>query len=80
MWQFCAWQGINTKNFSSVTCDSTKGASGGPLYKIKAGNKRIIYGVWSAYVRPHNVATRITSGKWNEICQYVQRDTPDHCS
>jgi len=90
-YQYCAyseWDGDHQQ--VTYECDTFGGASGSPVYKPISGKGNVIYAIhtngacYDARGRfQHdgvcNLATRITKSKYNAICWYLNRDTPNRC-
>ena len=90
--QYCAyseWDGDHQQ--VTYECDTSGGASGSPVYKPISGLGNVIYAIHTngaCYdAQGHfqhdgvcNMATRITKSKFNTICGYLSRDTPNRCS
>jgi len=81
-YEYCVYDRWYDNRFETIKCSLVTGSSGGGVYRyITSPRGRVIYGVISSYLasRDVNMATRITSGKFNEICRYVEVEDPDIC-
>jgi len=89
--QYCPyseWDGDHQQ--VTYECDTYGGASGSPVYRYRSGYGQIVYAIHTngacfdsngqyQSVNVCNLATRITSSKFNAICGWVEIDTPNHC-
>jgi len=71
MFQSCVWSGWELDRQTTSECDTYRGASGAPIYRVREGYGNVVYAVLSAQNSIHNIATRITKSKYNAIKNYV---------
>jgi len=77
--QYCEYSLWDEDYQITYDCDTSGGASGSPVFR---GNYAIFaIHTWTVTVGgvPANLATRITMSKFNAICSWVERDTPNRC-
>eukprot|EP01084_Bolivina_argentea_P272967 464880_1 len=81
--QYCPYNDFQTFQMSTQECDTSGGASGSPLYKYWSGSnpERIIFAIHSSgdESAQRNYASRITTGKYNAICEVVEMTHANHC-
>jgi len=86
---YSEWDGYHQQ--ITYDCDTSGGASGSPVYRYRSGSGKVIYAIhtygacYDAYGRYQynnvcNLATRITKSKYNAICGFLERDTPNICN
>jgi len=90
-WQSCSyseWDGDHQQ--ITYECDTYGGASGSPVYKYVWGYGNVVYAIHTygacydangnfQYNNVCNMATRITQSKYNAICYWLEKDTPNRC-
>jgi len=90
-YQYCRyseWDGAHQQ--ITYMCDTSKGASGSPVFRRKRRRGYIVYAVHTngacynadGHYRNDNhcnLATRITKGKYRTICRYLKKDNRNRC-
>jgi len=69
--QSCVWSGWGVDRQETSDCDTSGGASGAPIYRWTEGSGNVVYAVLSSENPLVNIATRITSSKFNAIQSYL---------